>query len=73
MMRLSAGYGEDDCYKKHFKGITDLTKLLGKSLFAELLESPGIVISKEGRPKLVDEESKGKSYDPLAEAGEEFK
>lgn len=55
----AAKYKVKDIYKpRELKGITDMTKLLGRKKFNELLEQTGLVIKPEGRPTLVPEDDK---------------
>ena len=55
----AAKYKVKDIYKpRELKGITDMTKLLGRKKFQELLEEPGLVVKPEGRPTLVPESDK---------------
>ena len=55
----AAKYKVKDIYKpRELKGITDMTKLLGRKKFQELLEEPGLVVKPEGRPTLVPEDDK---------------
>lgn len=66
---LNAGY--EDIYKpKELKGITDMTKLLGKSRFDELLG--GLVIKPEGKPVLVPESDKRPELNTVDKIKEEF-
>ena len=55
----AAKYKVKDIYKpRELKGITDMTKLLGRKKFQELLEEPGLVVKPDGRPTLVPESDK---------------
>lgn len=55
----AAKYKVKDIYKpRELKGITDMTKLLGRKKFQELLEEPGLVVKPEGRPTLAPESDK---------------
>lgn len=52
------------------KGLTDMTKLLGKKLFEELLS--GLVIKPEGKPALVPESDKRPELNTADEARQDF-
>jgi uncharacterized protein CbrC (UPF0167 family) len=67
-----AGYEDDEIVNVKPKGIGDLEKLLGKELFAQLLETPGIVTKSEGKPALVDESDRRSSITPNNEAAKVF-
>lgn len=55
----AAKYRVKDIFKpRELKGITDMTKLLGRKKFNELLEQTGLVIKPEGRPTLAPEDDK---------------
>lgn len=55
----AAKYKVKDIFKpRELKGITDMTKLLGRKKFNELLEQTGLVIKPEGRPTLAPESDK---------------
>lgn len=61
---LAAGYSEDKIYKKELLGITDMTKLLTRKKFDELL---GDYIEKPmGKPTLVPSSDKRPEYNPAA-------
>lgn len=68
---LEEGYKAEDVQKPvEPKGLTDMTKLLGKKLFEELLAS--LVIKPEGKPTLVPESDKRPELNRVAEAKQDF-
>lgn len=68
---LEEGYKAEDVQKPvEPKGLTDMTKLLGKKLFEELLAS--LVIKPEGKPTLVPESDKRPELNRVAEARQDF-
>ena len=68
---MAAGFGSDAIYKPtELKGITDLTKLVGKKQFDELL---GKYVEKpEGKPVLVPETDKRPEFNSKESLKEEF-
>lgn len=68
---LEEGYKAEDVQKPvEPKGLTDMTKLLGKKLFEELLAS--LVIKPEGKPTLVPESDKRPELNRVAEEKQDF-
>ena len=68
---LEEGYKAEDVQKPvEPKGLTDMTKLLGKKLFEELLAS--LVIKPEGKPTLVPDSEKRPELNRVAEAKQDF-
>lgn len=68
---LEEGYKAEDVQKPvEPKGLTDMTKLLGKKLFEELLAS--LVIKPEGKPTLVPESDKRPELNTVNEARQDF-
>lgn len=60
---LSETYSDDQIYTKKLKGITDMTKLLGKEKFEELLGT--LVIKPQGKPTLALESDKRPEFKPV--------
>ena len=70
---VNEGWPEDDVYKPpEPKGITDMTKLIGRQKFAELLEETGLVIKPTGRPVLVPESDKRPAISTIEQAQADF-
>ena len=71
-MRLTTeGWEEDEIYKpQELIGITEMTKLIGKKKFEELLS--GLVIKPEGKPTLAPESDKRPELNRVAEAKQDF-
>lgn len=53
-----SGYKEAELTTRKLIGITDMTKLLGKKQFKELLEDCALIVKPEGKPTLVPESDK---------------
>lgn len=69
----AAGFHFDDIYKPNeLIGITDMTKLLGKKQFEQLLSTPGLVIKPEGKPTLVPESDNRPELSTADSAKEDF-
>ena len=66
------GWADDEIVTVKPKGIGDLEKLLGKELFKQLLEEPGIVTKSDGKPSLVVESDRRESINPNDEAAKAF-
>lgn len=64
------GYGEEIIYKKKLTGITDLTKALGKTSFAALIEP--LLIKPSGKPTLVPVTDKRPEISSLEQAQSDF-
>lgn len=68
---IGAGYQTHDIYKKPaLIGITDMTKLVGRKRFEELLSE--VVIKPEGKPVLVPESDKRPELDTAEKLRDEF-
>lgn len=65
------GYQESDILVHKLKGITDIEKLLGKKIFAEVLGS--CVVKPPGKPTLVCSEDKRPAINSAMQAQEDFK
>lgn len=65
------GYSEEIIYKpKELKGITDMTKILGKKTFEELLND--YIVKPPGKPVLVPESDKRPELNTMDKIKEEF-
>lgn len=68
---IGAGYQTHDIYKKPaLLGVTDMTKLVGRKRFEELLSDA--VMKPEGKPVLVPESDKRPELDTAEKAKEDF-
>lgn len=68
---LLEDYAEDDIHKpRELKGITDMTKLLGKKAFETLLSD--FIIKPPGRPTLAPEDDKRPELNGVAKAIQDF-
>lgn len=65
------GYSETDIYTKRLKGITDMTSLLGKKRFDQLLGE--FIIKPHGAPTLVSVEDKREEINSVQKANKDFK
>lgn len=66
----SLGYTENEIYNMKLKGITDMTKLLGKKTFENMIGE--LIIKPAGKPTLVPESDKRKEISSAASAAEDF-
>jgi hypothetical protein len=55
---VKAGYDPALIYEKKLLGVTQMTQLMGKKEFHEVLEEPGLVFKPEGEPTLAPESDK---------------
>lgn len=60
---LSGLYPEEQIFNKKLKGITDMTKLLGKEKFEEILGD--LIIKPQGKPTLAPEADKRPEFRPV--------
>lgn len=68
---IKAGFNADDIWNMKLKGITDMTKLLGKSDFEKVLGD--FIIKPPGKPVLVSENDKRPAFASADRAKEAFK
>ncbi len=68
---IKNGYSETDIYTKRLKGITDMTSLLGKKRFDQLLGE--FIIKPHGAPTLVSVEDKREEINSVQKANKDFK
>lgn len=68
---IKLGFNSTDIYDMELKGITEMTKLLGKSDFEKHVAE--FVIKPSGKPVLVDEKDKRPAFSSVEKAREAFK
>lgn len=68
---IKNGYSENDVYSKKLKGITEMSKLLGKKKFDELIGK--LVIKPQGSPTLVGIEDNRAEINSVQQTREDFK
>ena len=68
---IKNGYSENDVYSKKLKGITEMSKLLGKKKFDALIGK--LVIKPQGAPTLVSAEDNRAEINSVQQTREDFK